>query len=189
MLRPLTAEAISEAKLVQAAANGDRDSFASLYETHAPHVYRYLCTCLGSVVDAEDVTAEVFIKAMRALPSYKPRSSPFAAWLFRIARNEMVNHAKKHQRRREVPLAGHEMSSEDPAEMAVSAASSSEVRQAMAHLTDLQREVLALRFASELSIAETAAAMKRSPEAVKFLQHSALRALRRVMGPKEDTNE
>ena len=55
----------------------------------------------------------------------------------------------------------------------------------MGDLTDLQREVITLRFGAQLSIAETAKAMDRTEQATKFLQHSALKALRRIMGAQE----
>ena len=67
-------------------------------------VYRYLLARMREPTDAEDVTAEVFIRAMRALPSYKSRGIPFIAWLFRIARNQAINHLKKRTNRKEMPL-------------------------------------------------------------------------------------
>ncbi|MCH7706681.1 MAG: FAD-dependent oxidoreductase, partial [Chloroflexi bacterium] len=75
---------------------------------------------------------------------------------------------------------------DDPAETAVNQIAYDEVVSGMGSLTELQREVLSLRFAGQLSIAETAAAMNRSEQAVKFLQHSALRAMRRVLEPREE---
>lgn len=62
-----------EEDLIRAAQKGDRDAFARLYEAHAERVYRYLVRRLGQPADAEDVTAEVFVRAMRALPSYKAK--------------------------------------------------------------------------------------------------------------------
>jgi RNA polymerase sigma-70 factor (ECF subfamily) len=148
-------------------------------------VYRYLSTRLANPADAEDVTAEVFIRAMKALPSYKARGVPFIAWLFRIAHNEAVNYVKKRTRRGEMPLMDMVTAPDDPAEVALRRVGFSEVARAMGDLTDFQQQVLRLRFAAELSIAETAKLMNRSEEAVKFLQYSALRALRRILGQRE----
>lgn len=174
-----------EEDLVRSARRGDREAFARLYETNLERVYRYLLGRLGQPSDAEDVTAEVFIRAMQALPSYKPKGVPFIAWLFRIAHNQAVNHMKKKARRREAPLMDTATAPDDPAEVALRQVASDEVYRAMNQLTDLQRQVLSLRFGGQLSIAETAKAMKRSEGAVKFLQHSALQALRRALTPKE----
>ena len=169
-----------EEQLVRAAQRGHRDAFARLYETHVERVYRYLLCHLGQPADAEDVTAEVFIRAMKALPSYKAMGTPLMAWLYRIAHNQAVNLLKKRARRQEKSLEDVAApSSDDPEREALDRASLAEAEQAMEELTPLQRQVLSLRFAAELSIAETGKIMKRSQGAVKFLQYSALQALRR----------
>ncbi len=164
--------------LVRAAQGGQREAFARLYETHVERVYRYLMSRLGQPADAEDVTAEVFIRAMKALPSYKIRETPLIAWLYRIAHNEAINYLKKRARRGETTMEEVIDISDDPADEALSRVSFREASLAMEGLTELQRQVLSLRFGGELSIAETAKIMKRREGAVKFLQHSALRALR-----------
>jgi len=181
---PLQSE-YHEADLIRAAQKGDRDAFARLYEVHVERVYRYLLGRLGKSADAEDITTEVFLRAMRALPSYRAKGHPFIAWLFRIAHNQAVNYLKKRARRREMPLLETAAISDDPEEAALRRVMLSEVSQAMQGLTNLQREVLTLRFGTDLSVSETAKAMNRSVEAVKFLQHSALRALRRLLGEQE----
>ncbi|MCH8108003.1 MAG: sigma-70 family RNA polymerase sigma factor [Chloroflexi bacterium] len=169
-----------EEELVRAAQRGQRDAFARIYETHVDRVYRYLLSRLGQPADAEDVTAEVFIRAMKALPSYKPRGTPLMAWLYRIAHNQAVNWGKTRSRRRENSLEDlSARSSDDPEREALDRASFAEAEREMEQLTPLQRQVLSLRFAGELSIAETGKIMKRSQGAVKFLQYSALQALRR----------
>lgn len=169
-----------EEELVRAAQRGQRDAFARIYETHVDRVYRYLLSRLGQPADAEDVTAEVFIRAMKALPSYKPRGTPLMAWLYRIAHNQAVNWGKTRSRRRENSLEDLSIrSSDDPEREALDRASFAEAEREMEQLTPLQRQVLSLRFAGELSIAETGKIMKRSQGAVKFLQYSALQALRR----------
>lgn len=172
---------LREEELVRAAQRGDREAFARLYEANAERVYRYVLSRTGESADAEDITSEVFIRAMKALPSYRPTRVPLIAWLFRIAHNESINYIKKRARRGETPIQDTLTASHDPAEAALSHVAYSEVLLAMSGLTDLQREVLSLRFAGELSIAETARAMSRSEQAVKFLQHSALRAMRKVL--------
>ncbi len=171
----------SEPALVLAAQQGDKEAFAWLYEQNVDKVYRYLRARLTEPADAEDVTAVVFVKAMQALSSYQSRGAPFAAWLLRIAHNEMVNFVRKRSRRRESTLEGVDVASEDPTEMVLAMVESAEVRRVMKKLTDLQQQVLALRFGSELSIQETASAMNRKDGAVKFLQHSAVQALRRAL--------
>ncbi len=169
-----------EEALVLSAQKGDRDAFAQLYEANVDRIYRYLLARLTEPADAEDVTTEVFMQAMRSLPSYKPKGTPLIAWLFRIAHNQAVNYMKKRTRRKEAPLTETSASYDSPEEEALEKVRLEQVVGAMEVLTDLQRQVLNLRFAADLSIAEVAKVMDRKEGAVKFLQFSALRALRKV---------
>ena len=114
----------------------------------------------GNEHDAEDLTARVFIRAMNHIPAYKQRGLPFSAWLYRIAHNLVVDYFRKKGSRPTAPLdaAANKIgaSSSDLEYQASISLTMSEVTVAMDVLTDLQREVIALRFASGLSIAETA---------------------------------
>ena len=177
----------NEQRLIQAAKNGDRNAFGHLYELYFERVYRYVRNLLREHSDAEDVTAEVFTKVMRALPRYSEKGQ-FTAWLFRIARNETFNYMKKRYRRREMPLLEN-ITIQDDSEAEIEERELLEKTfQAMHYLTDLQREVLTLRFGEDLSIKETAELMGKSTPAVKFLQVSALRALQRQLRTNEDIN-
>ena len=167
-----------------AAQQGDSDAFGQLYKANEERVYRYLLSRTGNQADAEDITSEVFFRAIRGLQGYESRGVRFAAWLLRIAHNEAINFAKKRDRRREVVFESEVSTSDNPEEAALAIAEYDEVLRAMSGLTDLQRQALGLRFAAGLSLAETAHAMDRSIEAVKRLQYRALRALRRVMAGK-----
>ena len=178
----------NEERVIRAAQAGDREAFASFYEAHVDRVYHYLLRRMGQLADAEDVTAEVFIRAMKALKSFEFRGAPFVAWLLRIAHNTAVNHMKKQSRRQEVPLLDNLPDVNDPAELALSQVASEDVSRAMRGLTALQRQVITLRYMAQLSIAETAAKMERTEGAVKFLQHSAIRALQRTKGRREASN-
>jgi RNA polymerase sigma-70 factor (ECF subfamily) len=172
-----------EQELILRAQRGEVEAFASLYDSHAGPVYGYLYKRLDQPADAEDVTAEVFVRAIRALPSFEQTGAPFGAWLIRIAHNLAVNHQKKQSRRQEVALMnGDAPSAADPAELALQQITFEEVSAAMEQLTDLQRQVIEFRFLRQLTIAETADRMSRTEGAVKFLQHSAVRALRRSLG-------
>src|SRR5512139_2760089 len=85
-------------ELIRKAQQGDPHAFGDLYEFHAPVVFRYLFVHLNSQMDAEDLTAEVFLKAWQSLPKYTERGVPFLAFLFRIARNALVDHYRQNNR-------------------------------------------------------------------------------------------
>ena len=167
------------------AQRGDRDAFAELYEANVDRIYRYLLARLTEPADAEDVTTEVFMQAIKSLPSYKSRGTPLIAWLFRIAHNQAVNFLKKTARRKETILMETAAAYDSPEELVLEKVRLGKVHDAMGALTDLQRQVLNLRFAADLSIAEVARVMNRTDGAVKALQFSALRSLRRVSSLQE----
>jgi RNA polymerase sigma-70 factor (ECF subfamily) len=172
-----------EQELILRAQHGEAEALASLYDSHAGRVYGYLYKRVEQPADAEDITADVFVQAMQALPSFELTGAPFGAWLIRIAHNLAVNHQKKQSRRQEVALLnGDAPLAADPAELALQQITFEEVSAAMEQLTELQRQVIEFRFLRQLTIAETADRMGRAKGAVKFLQHSALRALRRSLG-------
>ena len=174
-----------EETLVLSAQRGDRDAFGRLYEANVERIYRYLLARLAEPADAEDVTAEVFMQAMKSLPSYKSRGTPLLAWLFRIAHNQAINFIKKRARRKETLLFDTAAAHDSPEEGVLQQVRLGEVHEAMDTLTDLQCQVLNLRFAADLSIAEVASVMNRKAGAVKALQFSALRALRKVSSLQE----
>ncbi len=171
--------------LVKRAKEGEESSFAVLYEHYFDRIYRYVSFKLRDPIEAEDITGEVFLKMLESIHSFKWRGFPFSSWLFRIAHNLVVDHFRKRGKRATVPL--------DAMPAAAGAYSwdvdghidlkltMGEVYGAMEGLTDLQREVISLRFAADLSVAETALAVGRNQNAVKALQHAGLKKLRNIL--------
>ena len=181
----------SEEDLVRRAQKMEPEAFGELYEAHFDRIYRYMMLRVRNQADAEDLTQQVFVKALEHIGSYRYRGMPFAAWLFRIAHNQLVDHWKKKSREkgRVMPLEQMDeagmICDDDPAFLAERQADIKEVAIACEALSDGQREVISLRFAGGLSVAETARAMGRSEGAVKVLQHAALAKLRRTLCPPE----
>jgi RNA polymerase sigma-70 factor (ECF subfamily) len=86
---------LSEERLVQKAVNGDQEAFAQLYNQNFDRIHRYIYVKVRSQAEAEDLTQDVFIKALGSIGSYKWRELPFAAWLFKIAHNRVIDHVRK----------------------------------------------------------------------------------------------
>jgi RNA polymerase sigma-70 factor (ECF subfamily) len=145
-------------------------------------VYRYV---FGRVRDehvAEDLTAQVFLKAIEGLPTYEDAGKPFLAWLYRIAYARVVDHWRRQQRRQEVPLDDMLPSPHPPPGAILEA--EADWRLAMdllAQLTDDQQDVLILRFIGELSLSEVAEILGKTVGATKAVQHRALASLARLM--------
>ena len=175
------------AAIVQQAQKGEAAAFGQLYEIYSDRVFRYVAYRVDSDADAEDITEDVFIRMLEAIGTFKWRQVPFSAWLMRIAHNRVIDYYRRSRIRTATPLDDAPplpSRDRDPQEKVDTFSDLQELRVAMAGLTDLQRQVISLRFGSDLSISETAHVMNRNEGAVKALQHSAIRALRRLMLPR-----
>lgn len=167
--------------LVSRARAGDRAAFGALYERLAPKIYAFFVYKLrGDTTTAEDLTEDVFLRALRALEEYEARGLPFTAWLYRVAQNRLIDHIRWQQRRPRLLLDAAEQTPDSFAQRALgSVLDRAELIAALASLPRDQRRVVCLRFLHALSLAETAAAMARGEESVRKLQRRALVALRR----------
>jgi len=133
--------------------------------------------------DAEDLTQLVFVKALEALPRYESRGIPFGGWLFRLARNAVIDHVRtRHDHAELDSISQWSHGDAGPDEIAVVRQELDAVGLAMANLTDEQREAIALRFFAGLSARETAEAMGKQEGTVRGLQFRAIAALRRQLG-------
>lgn len=166
--------------------------FAEWYEEHRPTVYRYVRYRLSNREVAEDVTSVVFMKALRSLERYDPSKASPRTWLLRIARNAVIDHLRRLQRRGSLHV------SLDSVPDLVARLPSQEERlmkqeriqtllNATRTLGETDREVLSLRYGAELSNAEIAETLEITPNAVAVRIH---RALKRLKGAVEDeTND
>jgi RNA polymerase sigma-70 factor, ECF subfamily len=165
--------------LVARAQRGERAALEALYVRHVDRVYAYLAATVGNRHDAEDLTVQTFVRVMESIARFEQRSTPFEAWLFRIARNLAFDHFRR-ARRVEPTATPPEAPSQPSAEELV--LSRLDHRRLLAHVRTLpgpQRQVLGLKFLLSLSNAETAAALEKTEGAVKALQHRALESLHR----------
>ena len=173
-----------EHSLVREAQQGNAGAFAKIYETYFDRVFRYAVVRVGNAAEAEDIAEDVFLRALESIRSFQWRGVPFSAWLFRIAHNLLTDRLRSKGRHEELAL-DEEMpladTRQDPSDFVETKISVEHMLASMEHLTDAQRQVLALRFGSGLSITETAEAMNKNEGAIKALQHSAVHALRRHM--------
>lgn len=173
-------------RLILQAKQGDKQAIAELYNGHVDAIYRYVWPRVRDDAIAEDLTAQVFLKALEGLPAYEPSEKPFLAWLYRIAYARIVDHWRKQERRATVPLddmmpaheprPGESLEAEDDWVTAVDL---------LAQLTDDQQEVLMLRFIGEMSLSEVAETLGKTLGATKAVQHRALASLARLLEERE----
>ena len=198
LFAPLTGKAKMEARsaeadtvedIVRQAQAGDSSAFGRLYEMYYDQIHRYVAFKCGNQLEAEDLTGEVFLKMIESINKFKFKGFPFTSWLYRIAHNTVIDNFRRKGRRPTVPLddfiAATTAGESDLERHAEVSWMMREVVRAMEDLTDLQREVITLRFAGGLSVAETASAVGRKENAVKALQHAGIRKLRQIMSPPQ----
>ncbi len=172
----------NEETLVRRAQQNDQVALTQIYEENFDRIYRYIVIKIGDRAEAEDMTQQVFLNVLKSISSFKFRGMPFTSWLYRIAHNQVVDYLRKKSRRATVPLdESLPAFGGDPENVTERKVAIEEVANAAKKLTPAQQEVISLRFAGALSIAEVARVMGRSEGAVKALQHSAIVTLRKVM--------
>lgn len=159
-------------RLLVEAAQRDPARFAELYELHFERVYAYAVRRVRDRAEAEDVTAEVFQRALHNVRKFEWRGTPFVAWLYRIAANEIIDRAKRSARETGMATEPAAVEIEDVERRAM-------LFRMVDQLPDAQRDVIVKRFAEQRSIAEIAKEMGRTEGAVKQLQFRALETLRR----------
>jgi RNA polymerase sigma-70 factor, ECF subfamily len=171
-----------ERALVEA-AQADPSKFDALYELYFERIYYFVVSRVRERATAEDLTSEVFHKALANLPSYEWRGAPFSAWLFRIASNAIADQFKRASRERP--------SSDDSPEGAGLADPSSQDLQAIDYhallfqlvdkLPGMQRQVIYERFVEQRNVREIATRLNKTEGAIKQLQFRALQTLRAQM--------
>jgi RNA polymerase sigma-70 factor, ECF subfamily len=177
-------------RLVSAAQGGDPEAFGALFDHYHEPVHRYVAARVNRPSDAEDLAQLVFVKALEALPRYEARGVPFGGWLFKLARNVVIDHIRTRREHTTLDLmAERPAAGEGPDELAVLRQEMDSVAEALRRLTPDQREAIELRFFAGLSAREAAEAMDRQEGTVRGLQFRAIAALRRELGIEARSDE
>ncbi len=166
--------------LVQRAKQGDRAALDALCQREWKPVYAIAYRALRNVSEAQDLTQEVFLRALRSLPRYEETGAPFRAYLATIARNLIRDRWRKHRPQIvELDLAATLPDTTDlPEDRALQNVDRDNLRRALRLLSDDHQLVLRLRINDGLSAAEAGQVMGRSPSAIRQLQYRAMLALR-----------
>jgi RNA polymerase sigma-70 factor (ECF subfamily) len=167
-----------ERELVERAKRDSRQ-FGALYDRHFQQIYRFVYSRVREQTAAEDVTSEIFMKALKAMPRYQDTGRPFVAWLYQIAVNAIAD--RYRALRPAQPLDDfHDLAIAGPA-LEDLAAHRDELRRIWTLVEQLppqQKTALVLKFQQDLKIEDIAVAMGKSPGAVKLLIHRGVSRLR-----------
>ena len=157
-------------------------TIADLFEDYYDKVVRYIYIRISDQAEAEDLAGEVFLKALQSMGSYRGSVTQLRFWIFKIARNIVIDHYRKMGKRKTINLDDVEISdNSNVEEVAERMLQVGELMKAMNQLTEAQREVIGLRFFAGLSSEETARMMGKSSGAVREMQCDALQKLRKLM--------
>ncbi|MBL8161491.1 MAG: sigma-70 family RNA polymerase sigma factor [Anaerolineae bacterium] len=170
---------VEEQRLIARARRGDSEAFAALYRENVQAIHRYIYYRVNNAQLAEDLTGDVFMGALKSIREYTDTGKPFIAWLYRIAHARVVDHYRRTQRRpaesdiEDEPIAvsadmDHELLRQQAAQA---------LKRALDGLTDEQQQVIVMRFVEGQSLEMVAQVMNKNANAIKAMQHRALRTL------------
>lgn len=164
----------------------DPETLAEIYDEYSVKIYNYIYHRTGDRPLAEDLTADVFLRALEAIQSDKGWTTSLQGWLYRIAHNLVVDHYRRQSKREGPPLNERIAATDDRSvQIAERILAGRKVRSALQYLTEEQQQVIVLKFAEDLSNREVAEILGKTEGAVKALQHRGLAALRRVLNVEE----
>jgi RNA polymerase sigma factor (sigma-70 family) len=165
--------------LVDRSVLGEAEAFGSLYDFFVEDIYRYFHSHVADPHDVEDLVSRTFLRAWRAIPRFKWRGRPFEAWLFTLARNQLMDFYREHRATTSPLDEATPDTRTGPEALAVASLEARMTREALAKLTPDQRDVLVLKFFLDRENSEIAAILGKKEGTVRAIQMRALQALRR----------
>ena len=186
---PETAVLLSDETLLIQQAKQNLNHFGELYQRHVNQVYRYLLFRVGNVDDAQDLTSQTFMAAMKGLRRYRAEQ-PFIAWLLGIARNKTADFYRQRRPERELDLHdtmpdfGDGIEEQIGRQLAVE-----QVVQKLRILSPDRAEAVSLRLLAGLEVAEIAHLMEKNEAAVRMLVFRGLRDLQDQLGHWEENHD
>ena len=174
-----------EKRIIQRAKRGEASAFGLLYDRYQPQIYRFIFLKVSRREEAEDLTHQVFLQALQHIGEYEDVGFPFTSWLYRIARNEVIDHYRtKRQAISLDDVAPEYFATLDRAmEDAERRMDVRRVTDALKQLKPEYQDVIIMRFIEDLSPKEIAVALQKSEGAVKLLQHRAVKQLQQLLKP------
>jgi RNA polymerase sigma-70 factor, ECF subfamily len=184
-----SAEREEDAALARRAGSGEAEAFGILYDRYVDAVYRYVFYRVRNEAEAEDVTSDVFMRALRAIPKYEPRQA-FLAWLYRIARNAVIDRSRRQAARQQVSFEdalAHPNADQvvNPDASLLAGSDASVVRKAMEQLTPLQQEILVLRYVEGFDTKTISKLVGKRDGTIRGIEFRALSALRALIPSRE----
>ena len=179
--------------LVNKARTGDKEALTKLYGVFREKIYRYVFFKCGNHADAEDITNEVFLRMIQSIANFRWKGIGFSSWLFKIASNLVIDYYRNKSRSNTESIKEKDYIGETNWEQISEFLDNRDLFHAIYRdtddLTDLQKEVVNLRFIADLSLKETAEAMSKNVNSIKAIQHAAIKKLKEKVQENEKRNK
>jgi RNA polymerase sigma-70 factor (ECF subfamily) len=187
----INAEMAQEQDLIRQAQTGQTQAFDVLYRRHVDRIYRYIYYRVESPTTAEDLTADVFLRALESLPAFEDRAVPLVSWLYRIAHARIIDHYRRTRRNGNFDnIDKIEIGSDEDIDLSLMADhQAGAVHEALTTLTPEQQQVIVIRFLEGCSLEKTSEILGKTVGAVKALQHRALQNLSKALNRQGFTFE
>jgi RNA polymerase sigma-70 factor (ECF subfamily) len=175
-----------EKRIIQDAVKGEASAFGLLYDHYQPQIYRFVVIKVGRREDAEDLTHQVFLSAWKKIGEYEHLGHPFSSWLYKIARNLVIDHYRTNKIEINLEEAddandlGYVPSGEADVELSLAM---DKVTEAIRRLSQSHQDIIVMRFVEDLSIKEISASLGESESVVKVRQHRAMQKLKKLLLP------
>ena len=175
-----------EKNIIKRAIKGEAEAFGLLYDRYQPQIYRFIYLKVSHREEAEDLTHQAFLKSWEKITEYEFQGFPFSAWLYRIARNLIIDHYRLKKNNLSLDEIDEIVELKTENNPIVSATEKKlemeRVKKAINQLNSDQQDVIILRFIEEFSIQETASILNKTEGAIKLIQHRAIKNLKEIMG-------
>jgi RNA polymerase sigma-70 factor (ECF subfamily) len=180
---------IEEEKIVRQAIKGEKEAFGLLYDKYQPQIYRFIYIKVGNRATAEDLTHEVFLKSWKKISDYRIREFPFSSWLYRIARNEVIDYYRLQKNN----LSLEEIFDKDkennvipdqtqsPLDSTEKNIKKEKLMQAIQKLNPIEQDIIILKFIEDLSTQKIAENLGKTNLAVRLIQHRAIKKLKKYL--------
>lgn len=169
------------AGLVKRAADGDYEAFGEIYRIFLDRIYRYVFYEVKDRMTAEDITEEIFVKAWKAIKSYRGQGQSFSAWLYRIAHNHIVDNFRIQRPHLSLDTEiSYEIS--DPGQETDRYLAQQQVLELVSCLPSQQKQIIILKFVEGMDNREIEEITGKSQGAIRVMQMRALATLRENLG-------
>lgn len=172
-----------ESNLVARAREGEAEAFGLLYDFYMPRIYRFILFKVSHREEAEDLTHQTFLKAWENIEGYETRGYPFSSWLYRIARNTVIDGYRKSSPHISIEAISPDFLVEEGTQEreVESMLEWDKLLVCIRELKEVEQDVLIMRFVDDLTHQEVARAIGKSEGATKVIQHRALRNLKKTL--------